>query len=111
MHDKSVRKCISSFRISTFRLRIERGRYLSEKPEVRLCNACNTIEDEMHFLCQCQKYESQRKILYDNLKDTNTFPSIDLTKTFLDFMTNDDNNVIKAVSKYIQDCSITYMLQ
>ena len=76
-----VRKCISSFRISTHRLRIERGRYLGETPEDRFCNACNIIEVEMHFLCQCQKYESQRKILYDNLKDTNTFPSIDPTKT------------------------------
>ena len=33
IHDKSVRKCIISFRISTHRLRIERGRYLGEKPE------------------------------------------------------------------------------
>ena len=54
-HDKSVRKCISSFRISTHRLRIERCRYLGEKPEDRSCNACNSIEDETHFLCQCQK--------------------------------------------------------
>ena len=101
IHGKSVRKCISSFRISTHRLRNERGRYLGEKPEDRVCNACNTVEDEMHFLCQCQKFESQRKILYDNIYkyfyDTNTFPSIDPTKTFLDLMTNDDKTVIKAV--------------
>ena len=107
IHEKSVRKCISSFRIGTLRIRIEPGRYLGEKPEDRLCNACNTTEDEMHFLCQCQEYESQRKLLYDNLKDTNTFPSIDPTKTFLDLMTNDDKNLIKAVGKYIQDCSVT----
>ena len=48
----------------------------------------------------------QRKILYDNLKDTSIFPSIDQTKTFLELMTNDDKNVIKAVGKYTQDCSI-----
>ena len=53
------------------------------------------------------KYESQRKILNDNLKDTNTFSNTDLTKTFLDLMTNDNKNAIKAVGIYIQDCSIT----
>ena len=88
-------------------IRIERGRYLGEKPEDRLCNACNTIEDEMHFLCQCQKCESQRKISDDNLKDTNTFPSTDPTKIFLDLMTNDDKNVIKDVGEYIEHCSFT----
>ena len=56
IHDNAVRKCISSFRIRPHRLSIECGRYLGEQPEDRLCNARNTIEDEMHFLCQCQKY-------------------------------------------------------
>ena len=83
IHDKSDRKYISSFTISTHRLRIECGRYLGEKPEDRLCNACNTIEDETHFLCQCQKYESERKILYDNLKDINTFQALIQLKLFL----------------------------
>ena len=50
IHDKSVRKCLSSFRISTHRLRI--NRYVGEKPEAILCISCNTIEDEVHFLCQ-----------------------------------------------------------
>lgn len=106
IHDKSVRKCLSSFRISAHRLRIERGRYVGEKPEDRLCITCNTIEDEIHFLCQCQNYENQRKILYDNLKDTRTSPSIDPAKTFLDLMTNCDKHVINAVGKYIQECNI-----
>ena len=41
IHDKSIRKCLSSFRISTHKLRIERGRYVGEKPEDRLCITCN----------------------------------------------------------------------
>ena len=43
IHDKSIRKCFSSFRISTHRLRIERGRYVGEKTEDRLCISCNNI--------------------------------------------------------------------
>ena len=69
VHDKSVRKCLTSLRISAHRLRIERGRYRGEKPEERLCLTCNSIENEVHFLCKCQKYKYQREIMYDNIKD------------------------------------------
>ena len=51
LHDKHVRKCVCSLRNSAHRLRTERGRYLGEKPEDRLCNTCNAIEDEMNFFC------------------------------------------------------------
>ena len=43
VHDKSVRKCLTSLRISAHRLRIERGRYVGEKPMERLCLTCNSI--------------------------------------------------------------------
>ena len=57
-------------------------------------------------MCQCQKCDSQRKTFYDSLKDASIFSSIDPTKTFFDLMTNDNINVIKAVDKYIQECSV-----
>ena len=55
--DKIIRKCLSSFRISAHKLRIERGRYVRprEDLEKRLCLTCNTIEDEIHFICKCKK--------------------------------------------------------
>ena len=49
LSDRDLRKCLSSFRISAHRLRIERGRYYREKPEERLCNSCNQTENEIHF--------------------------------------------------------------
>lgn len=49
LFDKDLRKCLCSFRISTHRLRIERGRYCGEKPEDRLCDSCNVVENEIHF--------------------------------------------------------------
>lgn len=107
IQDKSIRKCLSSFRISTHRLRIERGRYVGEKPEDRLCISCNSIEDEVHFLCECQKYENQRKILFDKLTDFKTISRTDPDKTFLSLMTNCDKHVMNAVGKYIQECNIT----
>ena len=76
IYDKSVSKRFSSFRISAHRLRIERGRYFGEKPEERLCTICNIVEDEMHFLCQCHKYASQRKTRNDSLEDSNILLSL-----------------------------------
>ena len=67
--DKTVRKGSCSLRISAYSLRMERERYLCEKPEGRSCIICNVVEDEVHFLCQCHKYASQRKTLYNSLKD------------------------------------------
>ena len=103
-HNKSVRKCLSSFRISTHRLRIERGRYVGEKPEDRLCILCNNIEDEVHVLSKCQKYENQRKILYDKLTDFKIISRIDPNKTFFSLMKNRDKHMMNAVGKFIQCC-------
>ena len=108
INEKSIRKCISSLRISAHRLRIERGRYVRPKEEIedRLCLLCNTIEDEVHFLVKCRKYENQRSLLYDNLMDKQTISVNDPDKTFINLMTNKDTDVIKAVGKYINECNI-----
>ena len=39
------------------------------RPNERLCTLCDskTIEDEIHFVCQCKKYEIYRKELYDRI--------------------------------------------
>ena len=44
LHGINIKKCICSFRISIHRLRIERGRYIGEKPKYRLCGQCNLVE-------------------------------------------------------------------
>ena len=67
LSDRDLRKCLCSFRISTHRLRIERGRYYREKPEERLCNSCNKIENEMHFLCECYKYDTLRMKMFGSI--------------------------------------------
>jgi Reverse transcriptase (RNA-dependent DNA polymerase) len=46
----------------TNRLRIEQGRYVKEAKEERTCVLCNNgrIEDEKHFILECQTYEELR---------------------------------------------------
>ena len=91
INDKSIRKCISSLRISAHRSRIERGRFVRPKEEIedRLCLSCNTVEGEVH--------KSKVSFVHDTLTDKQTFSVNDPDKTFLNLVTNKDTVVIKAV--------------
>ena len=56
-------------------LKIETGRYDKEKPEERLCLWCsNAIEDEKHFLLECNLYRSIRQKTLKDLKLDATHP-------------------------------------
>ena len=47
-----IRKCFMSFRITSHKLEIERGRYKKLAVKDRLCKLCNTgaVEDERHLI-------------------------------------------------------------
>ncbi len=59
-------------RISAHRLAVEIGRY--RRPPVpleqRTCPYCpeGVIEDVCHFITECVKYETGRKIMFDNIQ-------------------------------------------
>ena len=107
LSDRHLRKCLSSFRISAHRLRIERGRYYREKPEERLCNSCNQIENEIHFLCECHKYNTLRMKMFDSIDHVDFVRGIGIHNTFIKLMTSSDINITKAVATFIHDCEIT----
>ena len=105
--DKILRRSLCSFRISTHRLRIERGRYCGEKPEERLCDSCNVVDNEVHFLCECNKYDAMRKKMFDNIIVTDIVQGIDHENTFIKLMSNSDKNITKAIANFVHDCGIT----
>ena len=105
--DKDLRRCLSSFRISAHRLRIERGRYCREKPEKRLCDSCNVVENEVHFLCECSKYDTQRQILFDNMNSSDIALGTDNESIFIRIMTSSDRDINKFIATFIHDCGIT----
>jgi hypothetical protein len=51
-------------RVSSHHLQIELGRYQGIPRHQRLCQQCSSgeVEDEIHFLFKCSKYEPDRKI-------------------------------------------------
>ena len=61
---------MTSLRTGTNTLQIERGRWKQQKEEERLCTQCdmNRVENEMHFVVECPKYDQSRKDLFENIK-------------------------------------------
>jgi len=92
-YTRDARSLLAQFRLGILPLHIETGRYANLPVENRLCNVCNSgdIEDEIHFLCKCQKYVEERKDLYDYLMS-----KVDGFDTF------NDHEILCNVQKYHQ---------
>ena len=62
LNERKYRKALSTFRISASAqsLNIGRGRYMKLKVEDGLYTTCNVIEDEIHVICQCTKFQMSR---------------------------------------------------
>lgn len=67
MRNFELRRSICKFRVSSHHLQIELGRYQGIPRHQRLCQQCSSgeVEDEIHFLFKCSKYEPDRKELID----------------------------------------------
>ena len=63
------RSYLCQLRLGILPIAIETGRYKSIPLPSRLCEICNenVIEDEIHILFHCTKYEKERKIWYRNI--------------------------------------------
>jgi len=63
---KASRAILSQFRLGIAPLKIEIGRFYRIPPWLRLCELCPrvVVEDEIHFLTECDKYNSERAILF-----------------------------------------------
>ena len=106
LNERNLRKALSAFRISAHKLNIERGRYLNLKVEDGQCSICNVIEDEIHSLCQCKKFNVLRDQMYQTL-----IKKLNINKTdkeiFIDILTCGDTVILKAVGMFISAANIT----
>ena len=66
---KCKRSIFCQFRNGILPLAIETGRYRNVPADERLCEICNLnlVEDEIHFLCFCPRYQELRTELYQNV--------------------------------------------
>ena len=78
---KIERSYLAQFRFGILPLHIETGRYIGRPIHERICIVCgpdaNEVEDEIHFLLKCSKYNDLRQCLfikaYNKNNDFNTF--------------------------------------
>ena len=60
------RQMLTKLRLSNHKLMIEKGRHLKLEPNERICPVCQQgVEDEIHFLVQCNQYQNHRNPLLD----------------------------------------------
>ena len=70
---KFERSLIAKLRCGIFQLNVELGRFNQTSLEDRLCKICEEgfVEDEIHFVCVCSKYQTERENFY--LKISNKY--------------------------------------
>ena len=101
-------KTLTKFRLSDHNLMIEEGRRVRPKVERgdRLCKFCsiNAIEDEIHFLINCNKYKEERTVLFEKIvriyPSFNTIP--DDKSKFIFLMTQENIDVTKMMALFIK---------
>ena len=82
---KCKRSIFCQFRSGILPLAIETGRYRNVPADERLCEICNLnlVEDEIHFLCFCPRYQELRTELYQNVLSLDClFPQYTDTEKF-----------------------------
>ena len=104
LKNKNERAMLSKMRVSAHKLAIESGRYTRIKTpkRERLCTVCNSgeIEDEEHFLLNCNAYTSIRHVFLTKLVNMNINQCLDL-KIILD---NNNYYILKQSANFIDNC-------
>ena len=104
VNDQRYRRAISQLRCSSHILNVEKGRYTRPRTPLdeRLCNMCNCVDDELHFITACAVNVNERRALYDKLTDK--FPEFehlcDLEK-FVFLFTFDDAQMLSWLGKFL----------
>ena len=88
---KYQRSLIAKLRSGTLPLAIETGRYTNVPLENRICTLCdnNIIEDEIHFMCVCEKLQDIRYSYFSKYcEKSSVFLSLDTETKFVYIMQN-----------------------
>ena len=96
------KKSLSHFikiRVSNCNLNIEKGRYLKFPVEQRICQLCHMdVEDEFHFLMNCDKLIHERVTLFRNISDiVPSFTTMSDVEKFMFLLTSHDLDKSKVV--------------
>ena len=104
---KNVLSNFVKLRISDSSLYIEKGRHLNIPLEERVCLLCKSnIEDEFHFVIECNKLEPLRTKLYKNISDiVPSFLSMSKQEKFNFILSSNDYDIMEVCVKGIFELS------
>ena len=95
---------MAQFRFGILPLEIEVGRFRDIPLPNRICQMCNinVVEDEIHFLCECERYIDFRSNLFSSALETEpNFPSKDVIDKFVYLMSNHQKSVITFLTQAV----------
>ena len=100
---KYHRSLFAQFRCGILPIQIEVGRYRNIDLCDRICPICNdSVEDEIHLLCQCPAYNGYRNTLFQSAHSCCAdFYDWDVFDQFVYLMSNQQKQVIKFLSRAI----------
>ena len=99
------RRSLTRFRISAHHLLIERGRYSNTPRHNRICKRCcsNEVEDETHFLFNCDSLSDQRKDMITMINNCcKNFKNLDPNQKLIWLMNNEDENLLSELCMFIK---------
>ena len=106
----TLRVSMTRLRVGCHSLEIERGRY--HKPQSipvcqRLCEKCNMIEDEIHFMCVCSKYNTLRDQLEQKIQmDFPGYKWLSSKQKFIYLLESSNKVINNAVAYFIHNAFI-----
>jgi hypothetical protein len=100
----SHRNILTRFHTSNHKLHIETGRYTRPITPVenRICSNCNSksVEDEIHFLMYCPKFENLRRELFSNVLNYSA-AILSAEDKFVWILSNEDPSCVRELAKCI----------
>ena len=101
--NRKKRSLIAQLRIGILPINIETGRHRNEAIEDRTCPKCNgEIENEHHFLLECELYTALRVELFNLFEERNGIKCETLPKEEQFYMLLNINNIIYHTGTYIE---------
>ena len=99
---QKYRSAYAKFRCGVAPLKIETGNYgVNRVPvEERLCETCNSVEDEFHVLMKCPLYRDDRDIRFNSISAVSeVFADLPQESQFIELMSNPLH--YKIISKFM----------
>ncbi len=82
------------------------GVILKLRKNESFCNKCNCgeIEDEVHFLINCNKFHNDGTILFDFIgNEVQNFNHLDNEQKFMYLLISENPKILNAVGKFISN--------